>query len=207
MTVKSNLALHCKPYHPEGRQCSLATGQLPGGLNGGPDPTDPPSWQVHPSFLMLLSALLGHPSTAVRTVAAAATRQLALLSPTAALGVLPVVLFQLQRSISAAAAASLPGPAQEGAAGEGGGQEEAWAMVALLQVLPALGGDGAVQPFALRALQPLMAPGGCRCLPSLVAFDPLNLGSASGCLLELPDRLVRIQRHTGCSHPWCFTNS
>ncbi|KXZ46761.1 hypothetical protein GPECTOR_41g726 [Gonium pectorale] len=108
--------------------------------------------EPHPAVSCLLAALLAHPDPRVRSAAAAAARQLVLLLPAAALPLLPLVMYQLQRGSAAGSAATAAG---------------ASAQLALLQVLPAMAADPGVAPYALRVLSPMLAAGApqrLRCL-------------------------------------------
>lgn len=118
--------------------------------------------EAHPAVTALLAALLTHPSPDVRVAAAAAARELLLLLPLAALPLLPLVMYQLQRG--AAAGSGTTGSSSGGAR----------AQAALLQLLPVMAADAALAPYALRVLQPMLqpeAPEPLRCLALKLTCD------------------------------------
>jgi hypothetical protein len=122
--------------------------------------------QPRPAVAMALASLLAHPSPCVRVHACAAARELFLLVPQASLPLLPLVTHLVGRP---GAPSTAPAPPSSGLAGRrssppdaearAGAEAEARARLALLCLLPAMTADTGVAPLALRALQPLGAPG------------------------------------------------
>ncbi|PNH04359.1 hypothetical protein TSOC_009493, partial [Tetrabaena socialis] len=143
-----------------------AADQLPFAASRAADAAAADPADAHPAVACTAAALLAHPDPRVRVAAAAAARELVLLLPAAALPLLPLVMYQLQRG-------SYSGYGGYGGGG-GDGAAAAAAQLALLQLLPVMAAEAAMAPYALRLLQPLLGGGGTvplRCLGLKLVCD------------------------------------
>ncbi|KAK9836092.1 hypothetical protein WJX81_000611 [Elliptochloris bilobata] len=120
---------------------------------------------------LVLTALLGHESGAVAGAAAEAAAAAVACVPLAGIGLLPMLLFQLQDRIARDTGGALN--AKEALA-------KARALLALLRALPAMGAHAAAAPFVVRALQPFCQSDAPELLQALALRLQLRLWRASG---------------------------